>query len=435
MLLQRSSLKSSLNWSRVLLLTVIFASFSAGAQAQVVVESARWFWGKGTDTVDVSAVNTSIGSNTALVVAVCRNNNNGELPVSVTRDPDGTPVTVDWLDVGDQAVSMSDSDDGHCTIWGVKNPPSGTSFTIRAIITDPVAGDESLNVGVWSLSGVDQTTPFRDAVGVTNGTGTDAASISVPSVSGDLVLAAAWNEWYDSSTRLAVSGTGSEDFDIPGVSSEDKTVGQHKTATGTGTVLTWTNDNNPSPKWAAIGVAVIPFRVGLVGSWVAGTTHAAEAGSNRALILVSTRTGWNDIGETITSATYGGQALVHVERVEEDSSSTGYYTQTEAWILDEAGISAASNSTFVVTWSSSSSSISHISAFFQNVNQTTLVGAKATNSVRSSPTTVSTAALANSSRPGFPIGCGTFAHAISRHALIVAGFSRETRPRRVTPSG
>ena len=38
-------------------------------------------------------------------------------------------------------------------------------------------------------------------------------------------------------------------------------------------------------------------------------------------------------------------------------------------------------------------------------------------------------------KPGFPIGCGTFAHAISRHALIFAGFSRETRPRRVTPSG
>ena len=33
------------------------------------------------------------------------------------------------------------------------------------------------------------------------------------------------------------------------------------------------------------------------------------------------------------------------------------------------------------------------------------------------------------------LGCGAFAHAISRHALIFAGFSRETRPRRVTPSG
>ena len=111
----------------------------------------------------------------------------------------------------------------------------------------------------------------------------------------------------------------------------------------------------------------------LVGSWVTGTTHTAEAGSNRALILVTTRTGWNDIGETVTSATYGGQALVHVERVEEDSSSTGYYTQTEVWILDEAGIAAASSSTFVVNWTESSA-VSHTSAFYQNVNQTTLIG-------------------------------------------------------------
>ena len=131
----------------------------------------------------------------------------------------------------------------------------------------------------------------------------------------------------------------------------------------------------------------------LLGSWVTGTTHTAEAGSNRGLILVTTRTGWDDSGETVTSATYGGQALVHVERGEEDSSSTGYFTQTEVWILDEAGIAAASNSTFVVNWSSSSSSISHASAFYENVNQSTPIGAKAKNSVRSSPTTVSTTAL------------------------------------------
>ena len=255
MLLQRSSLKSSLNWLRALLLTAIFVSLSAGAQAQVAIESVKWNWGVTTASVDVTGVNTSVGSNRALLVALCFNNNDFEVPISVTLDPDGTPVPLDWLDVGNQAASISGGDDGHCTVWGVKSPPSGTNFTVRATIDNATASGEGLNVGVWSLSGVDQTTPFRDAVGVTDGTGTDAASITVPSQSGDLVLAAAWNEWYDSSTRLAVSGTGSEDFDIPGVSSEDKTVGQHKTATGTSTVLTWTNDNNPSPKWAAIGVA------------------------------------------------------------------------------------------------------------------------------------------------------------------------------------
>ena len=37
--------------------------------------------------------------------------------------------------------------------------------------------------------------------------------------------------------------------------------------------------------------------------------------------------------------------------------------------------------------------------------------------------------------PDFRFGCGTFGHPISRHALIVAGFQRKSRPRRVTPSG
>ena len=37
--------------------------------------------------------------------------------------------------------------------------------------------------------------------------------------------------------------------------------------------------------------------------------------------------------------------------------------------------------------------------------------------------------------PDCRFGCGTFGHPISRHALIVAGFQRKSRPRRVTPSG
>ena len=37
--------------------------------------------------------------------------------------------------------------------------------------------------------------------------------------------------------------------------------------------------------------------------------------------------------------------------------------------------------------------------------------------------------------PDFRFSCGTFGHPISRHALIVTGFQRNSRPRRVTPSG
>ena len=210
----------------LLRLALLFAAAS-GAQAQVTIESVVWDWDVGANSLDITAVNTSVGSNRALLAAVCLNNNDGQLPVSVVLDPVGaSPDTLDWLDVGDQAASWSDTDDGHCTIWGVKSPLSGTSLTVRVLLDSPTQGDEGLNVGVWSLSDVDQTTPFRDAVGVQDGTGTDAATITVPSQSGDLVFAAAFNEWYNSNTRLAVSGTGIEDFDIPGVSSEDLTVGQ-----------------------------------------------------------------------------------------------------------------------------------------------------------------------------------------------------------------
>ena len=37
--------------------------------------------------------------------------------------------------------------------------------------------------------------------------------------------------------------------------------------------------------------------------------------------------------------------------------------------------------------------------------------------------------------PDFRFDCGTFGHPISRHALIVTGVARETKPQRVTPNG
>ena len=104
----------------LLSLALLFAAAS-GAQAQVTIESVVWDWDVGANSLDITAVNTSVGSNRALLAAVCLNNNDGQLPVSVVLDPVGaSPDTLDWLDVGDQAASWSDTDDGHCTIWGVK---------------------------------------------------------------------------------------------------------------------------------------------------------------------------------------------------------------------------------------------------------------------------------------------------------------------------
>ena len=81
---------------------LLFAAAS-GAQAQVVIDSVTWNYAVGDSTLDVTAVNTSIGTNTALLAAVCFNNNELQLPLSVTLDPGGASQTsLDWLDVGNQ---------------------------------------------------------------------------------------------------------------------------------------------------------------------------------------------------------------------------------------------------------------------------------------------------------------------------------------------
>lgn len=118
----------------------------------------------GTNTLDLTNVGIS-GTNRALVVGVCFNNNN-QSRSSVVIDPGGTDQTsLTWLDNAAGITGGGTGDDGHCTIWGVKNPPVG-SFTVRVTIAGTtLSSSEALIAGAWPLTGVDQTTPFGTAVG------------------------------------------------------------------------------------------------------------------------------------------------------------------------------------------------------------------------------------------------------------------------------
>jgi type II secretory pathway pseudopilin PulG len=132
--------------------------------------------------------------------------------------------------------------------------------------------------------------------------------------------------------------------------------------------------------------------VSILGSWATGTSHTRENGTNRALVFIAHAERDNSI--TLNSVTYGGQAMTKV--VERSVNSGGYYAYVVAYILDEAGVAAASNSTFTPTWSATSNAVfAYSSVFLQNVNQTTLTGANASNSTTSS-NTITTSALTNS---------------------------------------
>jgi type II secretory pathway pseudopilin PulG len=134
--------------------------------------------------------------------------------------------------------------------------------------------------------------------------------------------------------------------------------------------------------------------VNILGSWTQGTTHTKESGTNRALVFTVHAEG-NNSGSvpSLTSVTYGGRTMTKV--VERANSSGTTRTYTAAFILNDAGITAATTTTFTPNWSTAPTNVAYGSVFLQNVNQTTLTGATASNQT---PTggTITTSALANS---------------------------------------
>jgi phage anti-repressor protein len=132
--------------------------------------------------------------------------------------------------------------------------------------------------------------------------------------------------------------------------------------------------------------------VEIIGSWVSGTSHTEESGSDRLLVFTA-HVEDNDTDMNVTSVTYGGQSMT---KVVEQNVGSGYRAYVVAYVLDEDGIDAASGSSFVVTWAQTPSrSPGFSSVFLQNVNQTTPTAASDGNGTESS-STVATDALSTS---------------------------------------
>jgi hypothetical protein len=117
--------------------------------------------------------------------------------------------------------------------------------------------------------------------------------------------------------------------------------------------------------------------VEILGSWVSGTTHAKEPGTDRALVFIAHAEDNEDPSIAVNSVSYGGQPMTKV--VESVIGTTDYSrVYVAAFILDEAGIAAASGSGFTVSWNQASvDGTGYASVFLQNVNQSVLTGATA----------------------------------------------------------
>ena len=145
--------------------------------------------------------------------------------------------------------------------------------------------------------------------------------------------------------------------------------------TTTGTVWSFTTEAAPTDD------------VGIIGSWVSGTSHTEEAGTDRALIFIAHAESSADTSD-LGSVTYGGQSMTMVVERNMHSSYSAY---TCAFILDEAGIDAATSSTFSPSWNTSPSGTpAYTSVFLENVNQTTLTGATGTGGTTTTTAETST---------------------------------------------
>ena len=133
--------------------------------------------------------------------------------------------------------------------------------------------------------------------------------------------------------------------------------------------------------------------INILGSWVTGATHAKESGHNRALVFVAHAKSNSTSPPSLTGVTYGGQAMTNIIDQVVGSGSTRPYVA--AFILEDAGITAATDTTFTPTWTNGPNNVTYTSVFLQNVNQTTPVGI-ATGLSLTSVSSISTAALATS---------------------------------------
>ena len=136
-------------------------------------------------------------------------------------------------------------------------------------------------------------------------------------------------------------------------------------------ILSWLFLGFPQIFNLPLGIQEAAAQVTIIGSWVEGTSHTAESGSNRALIFTAHAES-STTGNNLATVTYGGQAMTKVVDWEYTVSYTEY---TAAFILDEAGIAAATSSDFIVTWGTPADGTPAFSSvFLSDVNQTTLVG-------------------------------------------------------------
>jgi MSHA pilin protein MshD len=224
--------------------TVCDADDTGGATVAIgTIASAST--GGGSATLDVTGVNLT-GQN-AVVVFIGYSNDGDETVTSVVIDPGGANVNVPY--VADRNNTQSGGDDARIYIFGLSSPPQGT-FTIRVTFNNAINSGTGAHVVAYPLSGVNTSTPFGTP-GTAQNDGQGA--VTVPSASGELVLAGMAAEYKGTST---VASPAVEDRDLV-INSDHSLATAHRDGAGPNVTFNWSGGGS-GDHWAAAGVSVKP---------------------------------------------------------------------------------------------------------------------------------------------------------------------------------
>jgi hypothetical protein len=226
-------------------------------------------------------------------------------------------------------------------------------------IWNQVQDSDSLEFGVWCFVAVSYDSISNTLTLYKNGVVVDTGSTTAPAALTEFNIGK-----YDS-TATYFKGAIDNVMLFDRVLTENEIVALYNDDNGTEIMP----DESPVDLVVSSGP---PPSVGIIGSWVTGTTHVDESGSNRGLIFIAHGEN-SSANPSLTSVTYGGQTMTKIiEKLQAFGSASRAYVA--AFYLDEAGIAAATDSTFVPTWSNEPSPVEYSSVFLENVNQTTPIG-------------------------------------------------------------
>jgi hypothetical protein len=288
----------------------------------ITIESSTFYVvdGGNNTSFTTSASVTPAGSQKAIIVGVVFNNNQREVSgadITACTFNSSTPLSltaVTGTKTANDGVGSTAYDDGVAEFFEAVNPDSSAhtvSITVESAV--PTGGD--VMIGVWALSGVDQTTPVDNGNANKSEAGSTNPAVTITSASGDLTLAACFQEGHTGGFTHAAGPTTNELSILDGA--------EYASWTGdTSRAFSWTSSTND--KWVASGLNVnqhvasytydqIKFRWrNDDGSESAATWQAVE-GTNPSTVSVDTNT------------------RLRIEFTNDDATNSGDANETFKW--------------------------------------------------------------------------------------------------------